>query len=435
MKTHLPLVCMVCTLAAAGLTPQWASAAGEFGLEQLFGPDATIWQADPDAFMQRMAAHGFAWTEPNKKDAARAHKAALAFLSMPVHDACAAFEDGTLNEVTVSLYNRGDSGEIEERAFYDLIAFAVAKLRTWTDADPIALKGESLSSYARFMGRQWVYGRHWIRLEWGESRGAEAYGLPYRCEYLRVRLAEIDPERTPARTARPAMPARLDPVSLSRLRSAVKREPNGDVFVDGIPMIDQGQKAYCAVATTERVLRYYGGSVDQHDLAQFALTSASSGTGLHVMLKGFRAAAVMLGCRPETLYEVSRNDRAKLVNDYNRLAKMRRRPMLTAETGTPLATVYRQMDGELLKSVRLQDRAAMGQWHASIVRAVEQGKPPLWSVFGGHMCLIIGYNRQTAELLYSNSFGAGHEKRRVKLEDAWTVTTGLFLIEPAKETP
>ncbi|NJK44508.1 MAG: ABC transporter permease [Pleurocapsa sp. SU_196_0] len=36
---------------------------------------------------------------------------------------------------------------------------------------------------------------------------------------------------------------------------------------------------------------------------------------------------------------------------------------------------------------------------------------------GGHMRLIIGYNTKTGQLLFSDSWGAGHELKRIKLED------------------
>jgi hypothetical protein len=74
---------------------------------------------------------------------------------------------------------------------------------------------------------------------------------------------------------------------------------------------------------------------------------------------------------------------------------------------------------------------------------VDDGVPLLWSVmlgivpeqkapqgFGGHMRLIIGYNSKSSEILYSDSWGPGHELKRMPAVDAWTITTGLNTIEP-----
>jgi hypothetical protein len=79
---------------------------------------------------------------------------------------------------------------------------------------------------------------------------------------------------------------------------------------------------------------------------------------------------------------------------------------------------------------------------------IDKGTPLLWSVIlglvpepgrssqgiggtvGGHMRLIIGYNEKTDEIFYSDSWGPGHELKRLSTADAWTITTGLASIEP-----
>jgi hypothetical protein len=46
------------------------------------------------------------------------------------------------------------------------------------------------------------------------------------------------------------------------------------------------------------------------------------------------------------------------------------------------------------------------------------------------MRLIIGYNDKTGEILYSDSWGAGHELKRMPLAQAVSMTTGLTTLEP-----
>ena len=46
---------------------------------------------------------------------------------------------------------------------------------------------------------------------------------------------------------------------------------------------------------------------------------------------------------------------------------------------------------------------------------------------GGHMRLIIGYNSIANEVLYSDSWGLGHEEKRMSLDDAWTMTNAQQL--------
>jgi len=49
---------------------------------------------------------------------------------------------------------------------------------------------------------------------------------------------------------------------------------------------------------------------------------------------------------------------------------------------------------------------------------------------GGHMRLIIGYNDTTNEVLFSDSWGAGHELKRINADEAWSMTSGLYGMEP-----
>ena len=49
---------------------------------------------------------------------------------------------------------------------------------------------------------------------------------------------------------------------------------------------------------------------------------------------------------------------------------------------------------------------------------------------GGHMRMIIGLNKKTDEVLYSDTWGAGHELKRMSLEDALTITRGLYIVKP-----
>ena len=64
-------------------------------------------------------------------------------------------------------------------------------------------------------------------------------------------------------------------VSRRALKQKVTTRPDGTRIIENVPMVDQGQRGYCAVATTERVMRYYGFEVDQHLMAQLAQSSAA----------------------------------------------------------------------------------------------------------------------------------------------------------------
>ena len=78
-----------------------------------------------------------------------------------------------------------------------------------------------------------------------------------------------------------------------------------------------------------------------------------------------------------------------------------------------------------------------------IRQKIDAGIPIIWSVWlgivpetpalpqssGGHMRLILGYDRE-GNVLYSDSWGAGHERKKMRLEDALLITTGLRTLAP-----
>ena len=50
----------------------------------------------------------------------------------------------------------------------------------------------------------------------------------------------------------------------------------------------------------------------------------------------------------------------------------------------------------------------------------------------GHMRLIIGYNDKKKEILYTDTWGAGHELKRMPAEWAWTISHCLMYLKPLR---
>ena len=48
------------------------------------------------------------------------------------------------------------------------------------------------------------------------------------------------------------------------------------------------------------------------------------------------------------------------------------------------------------------------------------------------MRLIVGYNLQTDEILYSDSWGSGHELKRARFAEAWRETDFLSCLQPSE---
>jgi hypothetical protein len=228
-------------------------------------------------------------------------------------------------------------------------------------------------------------------------------------------------------------------------RDHVERLAGGDVKLKDVPMVDQGEKGYCVVASVERVLRYYGATVDQHELAQIAKSDAAGGTSMDAMLASLKRLTARLGVKVRSLCEWNIRDFLKMLEDYNRATK---RGKLAREVELPRGMIdaelcFAQMKPEILKEVRMKSSADFGRFKRDIQRCIDEGVPLLWAVrlgfvrekeipqaSGGHMRIIIGYNTATNEILYSDSWGMGHEEKRMSYDDAWLMTNGLSNLQP-----
>ena len=96
-----------------------------------------------------------------------------------------------------------------------------------------------------------------------------------KVEFLRMRLAKRDAGGVYEAATQTRAGAS---VRLSDLPRNVKRHDDGSIYIHGIPMVDQGAKGYCAVASAQRLFEYYGIPSDMHQLAQIAGSTPDGGT-------------------------------------------------------------------------------------------------------------------------------------------------------------
>ncbi len=398
-----------------------------------------VWNSDQRALDSDLATLHFEWISA-ARDVARSTGPALAFKNHPLKEAILVFDHGRLTEARLSFFNRGDSPALREEEFEALLAAITADLSTATEVAPVE-RGRDPGSVVRAPGRFWEARGTRSLLEWSATKESKARAIPYRAEFIRLTLRPSKSTRAPIGAA----PVRVrDTVKAFAGRDHVERLPNGDAKLKDLPMVDQGEKGYCVVASVERILRYYGASVDQHELAQISNTDASLGTSTAAMLSSLRRLTARLGIKVRSLYQWNARDVLEIIDDYNRAAK---RGKLAPEIPLPYAadadTFFARVKPEIYKEVRMKSVADFGKFQREVQRSIDEGIPVLWSVrlglvretnspqrTGGHMRIIIGYNRTTSEVLYSDSWGQGHEEKRMPMDDAWTITNGLSSLQP-----
>lgn len=430
----LPCFPFLATLAA--LLVAHASADAQTTLDPLLGNDA-LWTLDQTGFEKAGTGLPFAWTS-NARDSARAARPGMTLFGLPVTEVVARFEQNKLTQITANFYARGDAGDLSEPKFKLLITEVIEAIAKASGAKH-TVRGKDARSAVKAEGLIWQTPKARYTLEYSFTREVKSRDIPFRAEFVRLTVAR--PEKTVGLLASATGTARLKFIGSTHVKRDVA---SGDVWVSDVPMVDQGQKGYCVVASTERVMRYYGNPVDANELAQIANSDAEGGTSLQAMRDSLKKVSARLRVRVREVEDLGVKEILELLKDYNRAAKrMNEETIPDPGRMIDIGALFGGMKASVLKEAKTKNKSALGRFQRDVQAHIDQGVPLLWSVQlglvpepglpqsgGGHMRLIIGYNPKAQEILYSDSWGPGHELKRMKADDAWTITTAIMTIEP-----
>ena len=415
-------------------------------LDALISGD-TPWEMTPDQLETAMKPARTQWLSDQKEQARFFGNYAIWNGVIPVKEAVVEFQNGKLFRVNLSIFNRGDSesGSFANRAEFE------KQLEAWKTAitgkagvQPVDL-GRQNASAVKAMGFSWSKAPSVYLLEFSYQKDAKATGVQFRPEFVRLRVSAL-PKQLGLVAAAITKASAGQRVSKTSLVANVTKDPSGDVFLSNVPMVDQGPKGYCAVATAERVFRYYGMAVDQHEMAQVANTGAGGGTNPEAMLKALTALQGRLHVHVRAISKWDYAEFNRMIADYNREAKRNKKPeiniagMHTIDIGA----IYGSMDAVSLKeSKTVKKKGDFEKFKREIGEKIDKGIPVMWGVelglypeaeipqaHGGHMRLIIGYNNKTNEIIYSDSWGEKHAMKRMPSDNAFPMTTGLYFMEP-----
>ncbi|WP_449071094.1 C39 family peptidase [Prosthecobacter sp.] len=312
--------------------------------------------------------------------------------SIHVEEAVVEFVNGKAARATVSFYNRGDSGDIKLADFDRIFKTIGQNLGQVTKVAP---KRQLMSSNAALpvIGWMWSAPSAIALLEYND------YTKTGKPEFLRLKLAAPD-------QADWSMGKLATGVQRMELLKRVTKKPDGDVFISGVPMVDQGQKGYCVAASCQRLFEYMRIPCDQHEMARLVSVDAESGADVRVMQKSL----------------------AKIDGTFNVAFK----PLVNPELYYTNNGKRRVSEKEFLSLVKeYTDKGVPLLWGLMLGQKPED--PPLpgsGQVSGGHMRLIIGYNSAKNQLIFTDSWGAGHELKRMAMLDAYDVTMGVYSMAP-----
>lgn len=190
--------------------------------------------------------------------------------------------------------------------------------------------------------------------------------------------------------------------------SCVKRYDNGDVLITNIPMIDQGPKGYCGPATYERYCRYLGIPVDMYQLANLGKTRVGGGTSSYDAEKAVETILSNYGPRLEGV---------GLLKDINAVGKY-------IDQGIPLFWAL-QVTAEFERFANENtghrtgdemDSDKKDELIRTIKNELEQAEKN--QINNGHLRLVVGYNKRSREIAFSDSWGPKYEVRWISIDIA-----------------
>jgi len=437
---------------------------------------AEFWKSDPVMFVKRHQDEGFRFTSSDRESADTRLDGAVTYHGIPVFESKVAFTDDGRGIARVELILFSPAGtEVRQMAdarhyrlvrnaksltrdgFVKLMKDVRSKLTAEGKRHPNAVVERTKKPVVQ---KSQTWPRTAIPTEttltWNYSQVSTKENT---FEAGFVRLAIDGPERLSRKSSVASL--RRKSTSSRKIVDNVQHGPRGDVYIDNVPMVNQGQKGYCAAAASERVLRYYGLEVDEHEIAQAAGTTAEEGTSL----LGMKTSVSAIGKRYNLATVVAYGDFQKSTEDrieglvrevegYNRAArKLKKEPIKEGvymrRQGHSISydtrALNEAMDPEVLKYMKTEgsQKSKFTKFVKDVHEQVKKGIPVFWGVKlgiypepeipqtnGGHMRLIIGYNDVKKEILYTDTWGTGHELKRMPVEWAWTITHCLMYLKP-----
>jgi hypothetical protein len=370
--------------------PDWVAGLNEALGVTLFADDQ-LWDDEPKVAAERLRLPPESVTVGAESWRAYA-RPPLLVLDAPAYMLLLRSEEGRLTEFAMMFTNRGDAPAFAERTrrtpvskaevqtFQEDLKRDFARLRAGlSDLLPKAESDPTPAQRRAYPGELAIFtaGEHELILQ----------ALPDQMLTLRIHPTE-----------RAAPPRLSDEQARQRMKARVKRRETGDVVIDRIPMVNQGPKGYCVPATFERMLRYAGIPADMYELAAQGGTNFGGGTSVSGLVEALGRTVRRAGRKLEEVKveAPSALTLARYIDEG--------RPVLWSLASTPEFNEF----ANTYSAERPSDAAALKRW------AAERKKPSAGlsrDPEAGHLCLIIGYNKITGELAFSDSWGPKFAER------------------------
>ena len=169
--------------------------------------------------------------------------------------------------------------------------------------------------------------------------------------------------------------------------------------------------------------------VDQHALAAICKSSGEEGTTIEDMSKALASISSKFHVGVSSWRWLNRKSIEK---EYIKQAQKKNVPL-------------GMLDSRVLLEVIKSKPALLRKGLKDIRKYIDNGIPVVWGVMlglypeqglpqsmGGHMRLIIGYNEARQMIIYTDSWGAGHELKAMPLAQACAISEVLYVLRPLR---
>jgi hypothetical protein len=456
---------------------------------------ALDWLLDDDIFamsaddLEKKAGSGhFVWQDKERSRARfNPDKFNFQLKGKDIGEVLVNFKGDKISSAMISVANKGDDEEIITHTRFTAAVKNVRELLGAASGvkEEKRRKEELLSPQSD--GAVWrckkaLYIGEWLFLPIKKEPIDDYYywEIPAHGEFVRIRImppqVQLGVQLSKIRTT----------VTRPQLVAKVKRDDE-KVIIDGLAMVDQGSKGYCAVASFERVLRLYGADVDMHDLANVAETYGGTEPGK--MKLAIQRMSQKLKLKVTEILFLRQKQLEILFKNYNILAKKEGKDEVDLTLLKQRGYInWKQVDPETLKKFRCSGKEFL-KFKQDVAASIAKGVPLMWALQlgmywedrldesfeanryaknkdtgedsrkaeeeaaeeaadekkeyeelkkkgerppfgGGHMRLIVGYSAKYGTIYYTDSWGPGHELKSMPIDQAWATTLALWALEP-----
>lgn len=397
------------SLPASGITAQTINEA--IGHE-VFG-STTLWESGPEEVADRLQ-----WRRESKTEISESYRSYpnkdYRFLGARPYSAALYGEGGKVSGVSIVFANKGDSfgaaGSGEEHFIKGKpVPGGMDGVRVLMEHDAETIGSKLTQLLGEPEKQKFGEGEARVNVERWDWAGHSFLLSHVEDEYVSLAIETVAFAEDRGRTKR--VP---DSVIRERARGFIERRENGDVVITNIPMVDQGPKGYCVPATAERCMRFLGISADMYLLAMAGETQAGGGTSVDLLLSNIGS-------------DIKRKGRSfEIETGELKLRDVKR----SIDDGIPIIwACYSTKEFNETASARTQARTSESwESYLATVKAAADSPALVPDRSRGHVVIIMGYNEETNEIAFSDSWGERYLERWITVPEAEQVSQQRFYV-------